>query len=56
MAKNKKVKKIIICSVIVAIGIPIVIVGAYATYVLASYHRIGDKIEEVNHKEAQNTV
>ena len=56
MAKNKKVKKIIICSVVVAIGIPIIIVGAYATYVLASYHRIGDKIEEVNHKAAQNTV
>ena len=56
MAKNKKVKKIIISSVIVAIGIPIVIVGAYATYVLVSYHRIGDKIEEVNHKAAQNTV
>lgn len=51
-AHKKKWKKVLLITGIVVIGLPVLVLGTYATYVLTSYSRIGDKEEEVSKKSS----
>lgn len=46
--KNKKIRNIILITLGVVIGIPLLTAGTYVSYVLLSYKRIGDQELEIN--------